>query len=65
MESQKAEMKSKRIFTGKKEMIVQDGFDCLVLFNIRMFRGAWHPLFVKGWGVLCSVFLLHCYPVRL
>ncbi len=25
-------MKSKRIFTNKKEMIVQDGFNCLVLF---------------------------------
>ncbi len=61
-------MKSKRIFTGKKEMIVQDGFDCLVLFNIRMFRGAWHPLFVKKRKVgviLCLVFSSHCYPVRL
>ncbi len=65
MENLRAEMKSKRIFSGKKEMIVQDSSCCLVFFNIRMSRGAWHPLFVKGWGVLCSVFLLHCYPVRL
>ena len=32
MESLRAEMESKRIFSAKKEMIVQDGFDCLVLF---------------------------------
>ena len=49
-------MKSKRIFSGKKEMIVQDGFDCLVLFLKTFLK--------KGKVGVYYVRFFHCIAIR-